>query len=543
MAIDVGLRRRAARTQRHVRVRWPRWSASAWGSITTVVLFLTITCWWLTQDRGLPIFDAANHLTVALYVHDVLKAGDLHHALFPQGPYPPLVTLIGALGAFIGGYDVAPPIIAQNLLFVPLLALGCYHTGRLAFGHVAGFLAVVFALGSPLIIVQFHVFMIDAPETAMVAVSVWAILASERFSRVGVSALAGLAVALGLMTKEPYAFFVVGIVGATTIRGGRGCWRGLATFTAVVLVVALPWYIYDFSKVSVLRGEAFAASSATPGPGVPAGSAPPRTSIANLEWYFWSILNVELYLPLFLVAAVGWVWTLVGFVRRRPVSGVAFELAAGAFVSWLILTETYVHDARYGMPLLVYLAVFAGGWIARLPRAWLRPAAAVVILVAILNTIGASFGAGGQLTAPLPKVSSSSVLRNPAVITVYSDAGFLVAGPQRGGQMLALMKGLRRHGVIKVGWFLSQSQGPEFSTAGVTLFAQIAHLTFPTKSLNPAQIPKNQATLFHSLITSTVAPPCVTLSDGSGIWVRLGDISAKHVQDFCPLREPQFYDP
>lgn len=52
-------------------------------------------------------------------------------------------------------------------MFVPLLALGCYHVGRLAFGRTAGALAVVFALGSPLLIEQFHVLMLEARQAFM----------------------------------------------------------------------------------------------------------------------------------------------------------------------------------------------------------------------------------------------------------------------------------------------------------------------------------------------------------------------------------------
>ena len=80
-----------------------------------------------------------------------------------------MVLIVGALASFVGGVNVASPIIAENLVFVPLLALACYQTGRLLFGPLAGMLAVVFVLGSPLVVSLFHVFMLDAPLTALVA--------------------------------------------------------------------------------------------------------------------------------------------------------------------------------------------------------------------------------------------------------------------------------------------------------------------------------------------------------------------------------------
>ena len=87
--------------------------------------------------------------------------------------YPPGIRLIGGVALALGGMSVAGPILAQNLVFVPLLALGVLSASDAWLGGPrAGLLAVVFALGSPLIAEQFHVFMLDAPQAALVAVAV-----------------------------------------------------------------------------------------------------------------------------------------------------------------------------------------------------------------------------------------------------------------------------------------------------------------------------------------------------------------------------------
>ena len=293
-----------------------RWSAPAWGAIGTTSLFLGITCWWLTQDRSVPIFDAGLHLSFAYEVRHQLAAGHFVKALTLSIPYPPLAYLVGAAGFALGGNSVAAPIIAENFVFVPLLALGCYHVGRMAFSPLAGLLAVIFALGSPLIMAQFHVFMIDAPETAMVAASLWAVLATDNFSRIWISGLAGLAVGLGLLAKEPFAFFIVGPVVVTSIRGGINAWRGITIFVLATLLVALPWYLHEFSTVKTIGLGSIQAAGAKVGGDI----APARYSLDNFTWYFWNILNYQLYLPLFIFSMTGWIWTLVGFVRRRSVS-------------------------------------------------------------------------------------------------------------------------------------------------------------------------------------------------------------------------------
>ena len=269
----------------------PRLTAAAWGAIAAAALFLAITCWWLTQDRSIPVFDAGLHLSLAFEVHSELAAGRLTSALTLTKPYPPLAYLVGALGITIGGVNVAAPIVAENFVFVPLLALGCYHVGKLAFNRTAGLLAVIFALGSPLIIAQFHVFMIDAPETAMVAVSLWAVLATEGFSRLGISAIAGLSVGLGLLSKEPFAFYMIGPVLVTAIRGGVRSWRGAVLFALVALIVALPWYAHELSTVKAVESGAVNTAGR---PEYPNDTAPARYSFDNFTWYLWNLANFQL---------------------------------------------------------------------------------------------------------------------------------------------------------------------------------------------------------------------------------------------------------
>src|SRR4051794_19536308 len=156
------------------------WSGAAWGAIVLATVFVAVTCWWVTVDRSLPGMEAGSHLGTALRYRDLLASGDLLGPFRAYAIHPPLIFILGAVAELIGGIGVAPPVIAQNVIFVPLLALGCYQTAKLGYGSQAGLLAVAFALGSPLLIEQFHVFMLDAPQAALVAVTVWLVLASER---------------------------------------------------------------------------------------------------------------------------------------------------------------------------------------------------------------------------------------------------------------------------------------------------------------------------------------------------------------------------
>ncbi len=516
--------------------RWPpQWPAEAWAAIGVTTLFLCLTVWWVLSDQSVPISDAGFHLEVAIEVFKDLQAGHFSQAVAPHLQYPPLVYLVAASGAYVGGLGIPSMIIAENLFFVPLLALGCYQTGRLAFGPRAGLLAVIFALGSPLLAKLFHLTLLDAPQAAMAAVALWLILATRYFSSLRYCAAAGLAVGLGMLTKESLALFVIGPLAVTFLRGGWRNWQGMLVFGVVLFIVAGPWYLNDLTQVQEIGTGA--ANSGTIGSGP---LAPERFSSENLQWYMWSFLTTQVFLPLFVLSAVGGVWTLVGFVRRRWVSPFAPELAIGAFVAWFGLTQTFVHDNRYGLSMLVYLAVFGTFWIVRLPRPGRIALMAALVLIAIANTLASTFGVGGIVVVKLPHALQAAKTESNFA-TIYSNEGYLVsAGPYRHGDMLGTLRALKRRGVEGVLMLPSEATNEAAFEEGLLPLTVIANLKFgessTTTGLSPAV-----AVFDREKLGKSAAPPCVTLNDGTGVWIRLGDPYAAGVKDFCPSHKPQFY--
>lgn len=552
-----------ARVSASSRARVLHWSAYAWGAIGAATAFILLTCWWLTQDRSIPIYDAGDHLETALIFHQMLKSGNLLGPFNYESPYPPLAPMVGALSVFIGGVKVAPPIIGENVIFVSLLTLGCYQTGRLLFGARAGMLAAIFVLGSDLLTAQFHVFMIDAPEAAIVAVSIWLILACDDFSRVRAAGVAGLVVGVGLITKVQYPSFVMGIVLMALARGGWRNWRGLLTFAAAALIVGAPWYLDHLSQFSTF------VQISTANPDVIPGDIPPTLSITSFTWYFWNMLNSQLLLPLFTLLVGGTAWMIVTLVRHRreafgvkgwggaapvpratgsPTSGrdqlalgARLEFFVGAVVAWLFITLTPSHDIRYAIPLLPYLAVIATGWIVYLPRVAGWAAIAVLALGVLANTLGTTFGVAKTvqvaLVHPLPPGEEL-----PGDITFYSTSGFLVAGPRRDGDVPGMLDALRREGVRTVAWSIEQSRAPDFSYEGLMPLARIAKLS-PAVTQSPEYgRSASIATLLHESASARPAPPCTRLSDGTGVWVVRYDTAARKLALYCPTRRPRFYD-
>ncbi|HEY3827578.1 MAG TPA: glycosyltransferase family 39 protein [Solirubrobacteraceae bacterium] len=524
-----------------LRIDVAQWSGYAWGAIAATVLFIAMTCWWVSQDRSIPIYDAGDHLETAFLFRDMIRAGNLLGPFNYISVYPPLVHTIGALATFVGGVNVPTPIIAENLIFVPLLTLGCYRTGRLLFGSAAGLLAVLVVLASPLLMAQLHNFMLDPPMTALVAVSIWLILASEDFARVDVAAAAGFAAGVGMLTKVQFALYIAGLVLVVLLRGGWRNGRGLAAFLAVAAVVGAPWYIAHISEVGEMLEIANPNGSGPSVAPVPPGNAPPTLSGANLLWYFWNVLNSQLLAPLFLLAAGGTLWMIATVARNVRAQHARLELLGGCFLTWFIITLTPHHDIRYGMPLIAYVAVIATGWIVCLPRAPRIAAIAVLVVGVVGNTLGVTFGVGQETTIALahPPPNTEQL---PDRIIFYATNAFVNAAPSRDGDVPGLLDALHRNGVRTIVLNLEQSGRPDFSFEGLLPLIRIAGLASVTTREPEFARSAQAVTLIHEPVAAHDPPPCTRVSDGTGVWVVRYNTAARKLKLYCPTRRPQVYE-
>jgi 4-amino-4-deoxy-L-arabinose transferase-like glycosyltransferase len=510
--------------ERSTALRAPRWSAPAWGAIAVAALFVTVSAWWLATDRAVPFGGGASHLYASRLYLDWAQEGDPLRAISYDTYYPPAIRLLGVLVLALFGNSPDGPVLAQNVVFVPLLALACYRVGRIAAGPRAGLLAVVFALGTPLVAEQFHVFMLDAPQAALVAVAVWLILESDRFARTGPAALAGLTVGLGVLTKQLMPLYLIGLLAAVVLRGGGWRnWRGIAAFAGVALAVGLPWYLVHLDEWDRFFGAAGTGSATER---VPPAASPPTLSFANLGWYGWATLNGLLFAPLFAFAAAGVVASVarVARMRPRPLGDPAVELLWGLAGAWLALTLTRHHDVRYTMGAIVFLAVLATAWIARLRPRGQALAAGLLVAAVVVAQLGATFGVGRD-PDQLP-LSNGAIGQGEGVpprdrVVVYSSLDYLVSGPLRDGDVLGLMRRLRADGVERIA---TEDQGDVndhlFETIGLIVFARAAGVGF--EGVDP---PQQGATLARLIRASEYdgSEPCTRLFNGTGVWVQVGD--------------------
>ena len=482
--------------------------------------FVVLTGIWLALDSQVPDFDSGKHLLYALGCRDAIADGDVLEPYFGgDGVYPPLVHLVGAGGFFLGGRDVGSAVLAANIVFVPLLAAGAFLAGSRLAGAWGGALAAVFALGVPMIVSEFHSFLLDPPLTACVAFAVGCLLRSDGLRRQSFTVLFGVACALALLTKPTAAIFIAGPLVVVLARGAWRNPRGVLLAAAPVAVLAAPWYLIHLSDTT----QYFQGATSGSGGSGPTGDdylTPETLTARNWTWYGWSALNIQLLLPLVAFVVVGVVETIVHRVRDGAFRPGEPELLGGAAAGYVGVSLLSLHDPRYSLPLVVFAATLGTAWIVRLGRLGLVPAT-ILVLVVVVNVVGVSFGVGDpqRVTVRSPAVRQGIFERQ---VTLYSPSGYVVNAPHEDGRVLDLLRSLKARGVPQVEIDPASAANDYFSPTGFRALASMSGLSWP-KVYAPAHLGPRDAFFVRRPANPADPPPCVRLHDGTNVYVTLGN--------------------
>jgi 4-amino-4-deoxy-L-arabinose transferase-like glycosyltransferase len=371
---------------------------------------------WLTIDRRPPEWDYANHLERVVTCARDLAAGDWRTVLERSSFYPPLVPCTAALVYRLLPTDVAAAEVAM-LLFLGAGMAATYALGRALADGTAGVAAAWVFGTAPFVLYTALRFQLDLPLAALVAVALVVLLGTEGFTRAGRSAVAGLVFGLGMLTKPPFAAYLLPPILwllARDVSRRKLLNAGLAALVAAA--VSLPWY--GPRLVGMPRQIAFRAVTHAAEEG-----KPPTLSATALAFYPTS-LPVQLGVLAAALLAAG---VVVALVRRQGFIVVAF---LAPFALFMLLRNK---DLRYTLPLLPAAAALAGLAVAALgPRA--RGAALGVLAAAgALQLSAVAWGVPPAVT--LPGLGVPWVLASPPARGDWRHRDFLrVIAQERAGR-------------------------------------------------------------------------------------------------------------
>lgn len=349
---------------------------------------------WLALDERPPAWDHANHLERAVRCQQFLAAGDIAAVLAQSSFYPPLAICAGGLVYALAPSDTAA---AQSAVlgFLGIGMAAVYLLGRSLVSGRAGVLAALLFGSAPFVAYSSVHFQLDVPLAAMVALALVALVRTERLQRTRWSAVLGVVLGLGMLTKPPFAVYAAPALAWATIAGrDRRALRHAALAVAIGAVVCLPWYgsrVFGMGHQVVARSFAQAAEA----------GAPDVATWAGLALY-------PTWLPTqFGVAATAAFLVGLGVaVRRRQ--GLLLVALLAPFAVFLLLQNK---NLRYTLPLLPLVAVVAALGVEPLRGRARAAAVAVLLAVAIAQVSATAFGVPPN--GSLPGVAAPWVLAQP----------------------------------------------------------------------------------------------------------------------------------
>jgi len=348
-----------------------------------VALLASVTASWVIIDRRPPEWDHANHLGRAVGCYRILSdpgRDRLREILDVSSFYPPIVPCAAGLL-----YFVLPivPLTAQAVM-VAFLALGLAATfalGRHLYDVETGLLAAFFLGTAPFVVFSLTNFQLDLPLAATVAVALYLLVRTDAFSRPGWCVALGAALGLGMVTKPPFAGYVLPAVAWALWQALRASDRrrrlGWMTVSLVVaLVIALPWYgprVFGLPTQIAHRSFKFAAQET-------------QAEYLSAE----SLLYYPLALPSQLgpVATLLFLWGIVAARRLRESRGFLWLAGIAPFVLFSLIQN---RNLRYTLPVLPAAALLASVGARSLPQAWRRSGAWACVAVGLLQVSMAAF--------------------------------------------------------------------------------------------------------------------------------------------------------
>lgn len=505
----IGLRPRLPSLSREAKLLW-----------LAVFLFVAALFWWLTRDNRIPEWDSGLHLMEALYVHNgLLHSGHRLDWFTGWDTYPFLVPAVGGFATFIFGFHLMALTLVSNIVFMSIFAFACYGIGCMVSGRTAGLLAGIFALGMPIIASTAHTYDLDPGEAAMVAAAVWALLASDRFKDIGFASLAGILCGLAMLTKETGVVFFAGVIPVMILRGGWRNWLGIVLFGILLLATAGPWYIYHWTDIKSTFSS-IAQLYVNP------VQSPPRWSLTNFEWYFWCLVNQQALLPFTLAAIVGTIVAVRRSITRFTPDNLLPELLVGGVFAYLVMTYLTHKDPRYSLPLFVYVAVIGTFWIVDIRRKIVRRGLiGGLVAVAAINVEAMEIGIGGIHRAMIALPGAQTSMIDPYQLTVYENQGWLRGPPQDDADARGLIRGLKGQGFTSLS--IDQSVNDlDFSELGLTPVAESLGVQVPQLTTMNAPGPApHEAFILTRQAQPGGPPPCLTLRDGTQVYVVSGDFA------------------
>ncbi len=399
----------------------------------TWVILILAGCLVMLAGAPLPQLDSVTAYYGKVAKH-VLATGEWFILEHPDRPgviadKPPLAIWLMAISLRVGG-DTDVALRLWQLLMSVALVLVTYQIARLAAEREEALLAALLLVTFQQVFYFSNPPQQDVPLTLFLALAFYAYLIYRRDGRTRAAALAGLWVALGVLSKGIVALAMFGpVVGADLLfalaradRTGHWRWAQVAVGASVFLIVAAPWFIIG----AIRLGMPFVQTFMFADNGIARFFHPYLGSGPIPAGGFW--VKLLAYVPMLMLGMLPWTGLLPGSVgqawrslRAGPPSLRLCSLWTG-FVFLFLSLSAGDKIIRYLYPCYPPLAVLAARFLAGVldDARRLRTAAGISVVLGIPVLLAAGWflarGAPRESQLYLPIILPSLIIFALALI-------------------------------------------------------------------------------------------------------------------------------
>lgn len=339
------------------------------------VVLSTSTILWTLRDRTPPPWDPSDHLKNAYDYYRLLAhadfAGFAREFFSTRHYYAPFVHLVSAAVFLMLGASRLTGIGANLLSLAALLWAVASMSRQLYANPQSAETNVNSAPSAALIVLPallaacyhfnawlLHDAFLDFPLTAIVSVSFALLVRADDF-RVRRDSLAfGVAVGIGMLVKQTFAFFFVlpavyAVVRVLRSRDRRAI-LNLALAVGVFILIAGVWYGPHFADVIAIYRENRRAA-------VNENEAPLFTFDSNF-FYVHALISMQLQLPFAVIFVAGLVYSMV---RCRKQSVMLYLWIVSGIACFALVANK---DVRYTVPVLPAAALLSACWLREFTR-------------------------------------------------------------------------------------------------------------------------------------------------------------------------------
>ncbi|MCD6309879.1 MAG: glycosyltransferase family 39 protein [Candidatus Eremiobacteraeota bacterium] len=173
------------------------------------LLVLFLEGWWLNLSPGYFNPDPNRFMNQTRdFTHFLFSEFNLKSALFVGGEYPPLLHFAGSIFRLIFGSSFIVLGLAATS-FSLILIFSLYGIGRYLGGRISGWAGALLGVSSPLWFFECRGYNPDVPLAAMTALSLYLLLASDKFKDRKMTLFFFVAFSLGTLSKPSFLFFTI----------------------------------------------------------------------------------------------------------------------------------------------------------------------------------------------------------------------------------------------------------------------------------------------------------------------------------------------